>query len=151
MYIHINYLVWLLVIVNVVILLLMDVGRSPPCLLSGAVSDTFGKIKVGQLKIHQRGVQWKQGVVMCVLLCTTLLCNTTPIHFTPLRLHPPLMNTHQREYPKSPSVKKYEMRSDPISADPTCSFPSILRRLYVRAYMAIHYSKAVTLVVLRLQ
>ena len=25
-----------------------------------------------------------------------------------------------REYPKSPSVKKHENRSDPISADPSC-------------------------------
>ena len=29
-----------------------------------------------------------------------------------------------REYPKSPSVKKHELRSDPISADPICPFPS---------------------------
>ena len=47
-----------------------------------------------QLKIHQRGVQWKQGVVICMLLCTSLLYKTTPIHCTPLPLHPPLMNTH---------------------------------------------------------
>ena len=29
----------------------------------------------------------------------------------------------QREYPKSPSVKKHEICSDPISADPICPFP----------------------------
>ena len=46
------------------------------------------------LKIHQRGVQWKQGVVIYMLLYTSLLYNTTPIHCTPLRLHPPVMNTH---------------------------------------------------------
>ena len=46
-----------------------------------------------QVYILQRGVQWKQGVVVCMVLCTSLLYNTTPIHCTPLRLHPPLMNT----------------------------------------------------------
>ena len=46
------------------------------------------------IKIHQRGLQWKQGVVTCLVLYTILLYNTTPIHCTPLRLHPPVMNTH---------------------------------------------------------
>ena len=45
--------------------------------------------------ILQRGVQWKQGVVIRMLLYTILLCNTTPIHYTPLPLHPPVMNTHR--------------------------------------------------------
>ena len=45
------------------------------------------------LYIPQRGVQWKQGVVIYMMLYTSLLHNTTPIHCTPLRLHPPLMNT----------------------------------------------------------
>ena len=49
-----------------------------------------------EVKIHQRGVQWKQGVVMYMMLCTSLLYDTTPIHCTPLPLHPPLMNTHMR-------------------------------------------------------
>ena len=44
-------------------------------------------------KIHQRGVQWKQGVVICMMLYTRLLHNTTPIHCTPLALHHPVMNT----------------------------------------------------------
>ena len=30
------------------------------------------------------------------------------------------------EYPKSPSVKKHEICSDPISADPICPFPNKL-------------------------
>ena len=30
----------------------------------------------------------------------------------------------QRENPKGPSVKKHEVRSDPISADPICSSPN---------------------------
>ena len=45
------------------------------------------------VKIHQRGAQWKQGVVICMLSYTSLLCNATPIHCTPFPLHPPLMNT----------------------------------------------------------
>ena len=48
------------------------------------------------LKIHPRGVQWKQGVVICMMLYTSLLHNTTPIHCTPIRLHPPC-----NEYPDS--------------------------------------------------
>ena len=43
-----------------------------------------------QIKIHQRGVQWKQGVVVYIILQAVLLYNTTP-----LRMHPPLMNTPQ--------------------------------------------------------
>ena len=46
------------------------------------------------VKIHQRGVQWKEGVVICTMSCTSLFYNTTPIHCTPLPLHPPVMNTH---------------------------------------------------------
>ena len=42
--------------------------------------------------ILQRGVQWKQGVVICMVLYTILLYDTTPIHCTPLRLHPPLQS-----------------------------------------------------------
>ena len=47
-----------------------------------------------KLYIPQRGVQWKQGVVVCMMLYTILLYSTTPIHCTPLPLHPPVMNTH---------------------------------------------------------
>ena len=46
-----------------------------------------------RLYILQRGVQWKQDVVIRMLLYTILLYNTSPIHCTPLPLHPPLMNT----------------------------------------------------------
>ena len=45
------------------------------------------------LYILQRGMQWKQGVVICMVLYTILLYNTTtPIHCTPLPLHPPLQS-----------------------------------------------------------
>ena len=50
-----------------------------------------------ELKLHQRGVQWKQGVVIYVMLCTSLSYNTTPIHCTPLPLHPPLRNVDERK------------------------------------------------------
>ena len=53
-----------------------------------------------RVKIHQRGVQWKQGVVMYMMLYTSLLCNTTPIHCTPLRLRPPLMSTQRDGHPQ---------------------------------------------------
>ena len=33
-------------------------------------------------KIQQRGVQWKQGVVMCMMLYISSLYNTTPVHCT---------------------------------------------------------------------
>ena len=46
------------------------------------------------LKIHQRGVQWKQGVVIYMLLYSSLLHVTTPIHCTPLPLHPSVMHAH---------------------------------------------------------
>ena len=39
------------------------------------------------------GVQWKQGVMICMVLHTSLQYDTTPVHCTPLRLHPPSMNT----------------------------------------------------------
>ena len=55
-----------------------------------------------QLKIHQRGVQWKQGVVICMMLYTSLWYNATPIHCTPLPLHPPVMNTHPHPWPGLP-------------------------------------------------
>ena len=50
-------------------------------------------ISINVFKIHQRGVQWKQGVVICMVLHTSLLYNPTPIRCTPLPLHPPVMNT----------------------------------------------------------
>ena len=43
-----------------------------------------------RLKIHHRGVQWKQDAVICMMIYTSLLYNdTTPIHCTPLPLPPP--------------------------------------------------------------
>ena len=39
-------------------------------------------------------MQWKQGVVVYIMLYAVLLHNTTPINCTPLPLHPSLMSTH---------------------------------------------------------
>ena len=50
------------------------------------------------LKIHQRGVQWKQGVVIHMMLYTSLLYDATQIHYIPLPLHPSVMNTHSFIY-----------------------------------------------------
>ena len=54
-----------------------------------------GSMDSSKVKIHQRGVQWKQGVVIYMMLATSLLYSTTPIHCTPLPLHPPVVNTHK--------------------------------------------------------
>ena len=51
------------------------------------------------LYILQRGVQWKQGVVICMVLYASLLCNTTPIHCTPHPLHPPLQSIQYSFFP----------------------------------------------------
>ena len=59
------------------------------------------------------GVQWKQGVVFCMMLHTILLYCTTPIHCTPLRLHPPLMNT---QYSRLVFCCRYMGRTPPETA-----------------------------------
>ena len=51
---------------------------------------------------YQRGVQWKQGLVVYIISWAVLLYNTTPIHCTPLPLHPPVMNTHRRSTGRRP-------------------------------------------------
>ena len=60
------------------------------------ICSEVGKVVAQLLYILQRGVQWTQGVVICIMLYTMLLYNTTPIHCTRLPLHPPVMNTDQR-------------------------------------------------------
>ena len=67
--------------------------HSLSCFASGA--RTLKQIWLDPLvrfKIYQRGVQWKQGVVICMILYTSWLYDATPIHCTPLRLHPPLQS-----------------------------------------------------------
>ena len=60
------------------------------CALLNRVCDVRPRIY-----ILQRVVQWKQGVVIYMMLYTSLLYNATPIHCTPLRLHPPLVNAQK--------------------------------------------------------
>ena len=47
------------------------------------INNTPPLIRSPQVKIHQREVQWKQGVVNCMMLYTSLLYNTNPNHCTP--------------------------------------------------------------------
>ena len=66
--------------------------RSVAC--AWAAATKYYSAYVGQatltdkLYILQRGLQWKQGVVIYMLLCTSSLYDTDPIHCTPLPLHP---------------------------------------------------------------
>jgi len=46
-------------------------------------------------RFSKGGVQWKQGVVASVMLCTASLENAAPNHCTPLPLHPTLLNTQR--------------------------------------------------------
>ena len=64
-----------------------------------SLSLCFDRILLETLKIHQRGVQWKQGVVIYMMLYTSLLYHAPPIHCTPLPLHPPVMNTQTHPKP----------------------------------------------------
>ena len=80
-YYYIWLLLWLLLLLVVVLMLSL-------LLLTSAITSIT--TITTRFYILQRGVQWKQGVVVYVVLCTILLCNTTPIHCTPLPLHSPL-------------------------------------------------------------
>ena len=65
------------------------------------------------LYILQRGVQWKQGVVVYMTLYTSLLCNNTPIHCTPHPLHPT-----SAEYPVARACCFAICSSSPPPEDP---------------------------------
>ena len=63
---------------------------------SGALVGVGGSdFNTTRFKIPQRGVQWKQGVVIYMISYTSLSYNATPIRCTPLPLHPPC-----NEYPE---------------------------------------------------
>ena len=55
-------------------------------------------------------MQWKQGVVVYIVLYIVLSNNTTPIHCTPLRLHPP-----SAECPQLRSGEPVIRRPPPLS------------------------------------
>ena len=65
----------------------------PPAVRRAAHART-ARDDVDPFYIHQRGVQWKHGVVIYMMLYTILLHNTTPIHCTLLPLYPPLPSIH---------------------------------------------------------
>ena len=50
--------------------------------------------RVGPLVGQEGGVQWKQGVVIYMMLHTSLLYQTTPSAAPPSHCTPPVMNTH---------------------------------------------------------
>ena len=56
-------------------------GNPTPWIWESALSQSPGN--PDSFHILQRGVQWKQGVVICMVLHTTLLYNTAPIHCNP--------------------------------------------------------------------
>ena len=97
------------------------------------------------LKIHQRGAQWKQGVLIYMMLYTSALYNTTPIHCTPLRLHPPLMNIQlPRPAALNPSLSVIPQGRYPMHT-PThtiyyvyvCIYTHICIHLYIYIYIYI--------------
>ena len=59
-------------------------------------SQTPVLLTLSMIKIHQMGVQWKQGVVIRMMLYTSSLYDTTPIHCIPPPTAPPC-----NEYPLS--------------------------------------------------
>jgi len=65
------------------------------------------RVDSSDLKIQQRRVQWKEGVVMFSILHTLSLHNATPNHYTPIPLHPPLLNTQDRLAPAAESAAAY--------------------------------------------
>ena len=86
-----------MIIIRVVIMIVL---RCWPLAGGGSTAASWQPRRASAIKIHQRGVQRKQGVVAYIILQAVLLCNATPIHCTPLRLHPPLMDT-QATSPKT--------------------------------------------------
>ena len=56
-------------------------------------------------EIHQRGVQWKQGVVISMTSYTSLLYDTTPHP-----LHPPPTATPCNEYPPMSGPQRRQLR-----------------------------------------
>ena len=57
------------------------------------------------IKMHQRGVQWKQGVVVHIIVCVLLLHNATPIHCTP-----------SAEYPNESTIRTEEFSARKVAS-----------------------------------
>ena len=88
--------------------------------------------------ILQRGVQWKQGVVVYMMFLSVLLCNTTPIHCTPLRLHPPLMNTQVWR------IRHGRAGTDASDRQLRATHRIICVSIYIYIYIHIHIGRYVT-------
>ena len=74
----------------------------------GLVSQTSIMACIKRVKIHQRGVQWKTGVAICMLSYTSLLYNTTHIRLPPPTAPP------CHEYPTWPNqVERPAFKTDP--------------------------------------
>ena len=120
-----------------------DFAKLLTCIRRLAISAVF--------KIHQRGVQWKHGVVIYMLLCTSLSYNTTPISCAPLPLHPPLMNTHRRLAISAVSAistsKTYDFWGPGLSVWPLSMYLyiSISIYLYIYIYISIYLSISLSL------
>ena len=97
--------------------------------------NNFGIRPAGQaispycFKINQRGVQWKQGVVIHMMIYTLVLLNGT----TPLPLHPPPTAPPCNEYPISPYC-----RSPSVCSLCWCQDQHIARLLNVRRLDIFH-------------
>ena len=70
---------------------------------------------LAEIYILQRGVQWKLGVVICMVLYMISTYDTTPIRCTPLPLHPPVINTQESRKERTSSSSSYE---PPVSRYP---------------------------------
>ena len=85
----------MIMIMMIIQIIILTLKRSPLPLDGAHASDKLISVWLGKpvFYILQRGVQWKRGVVIYMMLYTILLYHSTPIHCTPLPLHPPVMNT----------------------------------------------------------
>ena len=79
--------------------------------------------------IPQRGVQWKQGVVIYMMLYISLLYNTTRIRCTPLPLHPTVMNIR---------MGAWRMPRPVARALPECPPAGPSKHIYIYIYTYIY-------------
>ena len=77
-----------------------------------------------KLKIHQRGVQWKQGVVIYMMLYTICI-----IQYYPNPLHPPPTAPPCNEYPKARAIRCLRRVERPHPRGP--SEPAIHMCIYI--------------------
>ena len=86
-----------IIIIAIVVIVIMISSSSSSNICNICNMCNICNISSMSITFCKGGVQWKQGVVICMVLYTSLLYATTPIHCTPLRLHPPVMNIQDWE------------------------------------------------------